>query len=187
VIALATGNVGKARELARLLEAPVEPLDGWVPPPEDGDSFAANALIKARAARRQAPGGRLVLADDSGLEVRALDGRPGVHSARFGGPGLDDAGRVEHLLEQLRGERDRSARFVCVLAAIAPDGTETVAEGVLEGSIAPSPRGSGGFGYDPVFVPDGESRTVAELAADEKDAISHRGRAARALAAALGR
>jgi XTP/dITP diphosphohydrolase len=185
VIALATTNVGKARELARLLAIPVEPLDGWEPPVEDGETFAANALLKARAARAQAPASQTVLADDSGLEVDALGGEPGVHSARFGGAGLDDAGRVRHLLERLADSPDRRARFVCALAAITPDGRETVVEGVLDGTIAPHPRGSGGFGYDPVFVPAGETRTVAELAPAEKDAISHRGRAARALVTAL--
>ena len=185
MITLATTNVGKARELARLLEVPVEPLDGWDPPPEDGATFEANALIKAREARVQAPPGVTVLADDSGLEVEALGGEPGVHSARFGGPGLDDAGRVRHLLARLEGVDDRRARFVCVLALIGPGGDQTIVEGVLEGTIASAPRGAGGFGYDPVFVPHGEDRTVAELAPEEKDAISHRGRAARALAAEL--
>lgn len=185
MIALATTNVGKARELARLLEVPVEPLDGWEAPVEDGATFEANALVKARAARVQAPPGVRVLADDSGLEVPALGGEPGVHSARFGGPGLDDAGRVRHLLERLEGVQDRRARFVCVLALIEPGGDETIVEGVLEGTIATAPRGAGGFGYDPVFVPSGQDRTVAELAPEEKDAISHRGRAARALAGVL--
>jgi XTP/dITP diphosphohydrolase len=186
VIALATTNVGKARELARLLAVPVEPIDGWDPPVEDGETFRDNALLKARAARAQAPADARVVADDSGLEVAALGGEPGVHSARFGGPGLDDAGRVQHLLQRLEGVDDRRARFVCVLVAIGRDGGEIVAEGVLEGSIADAPRGDGGFGYDPVFVPEGDTRTVAELAASEKDAISHRGRAARALVTALG-
>jgi XTP/dITP diphosphohydrolase len=186
VIALATTNVGKARELARLLTVPVEPVDGWDPPEEDGETFEDNALLKARAARAQAPAQATVVADDSGLEVDALDGEPGVRSARFGGEGLDDAGRVDHLLARLGDARERGARFVCVLVAIAPDGHETVVRGTLEGRIASAPRGAGGFGYDPVFVPEGETRTVAELAPDEKDAISHRGRAARALVAALG-
>jgi XTP/dITP diphosphohydrolase len=186
VIALATTNVGKARELARLLAVPVEPVDGWAPPVEDGETFRDNALLKARAARPQALAEATVVADDSGLEVAALDGAPGVYSARFGGPGLDDAGRVQHLLERLEGAGDRRARFVCVLAAIRPGGEEIVVEGVLDGAIADAPRGAGGFGYDPVFVPAGETRTVAELAASEKDEISHRGRAARALVSALG-
>jgi XTP/dITP diphosphohydrolase len=186
VIALASTNVGKARELARLLAVPVEPVDGWDPPEEDGETFADNALIKARAARAQTGEGVTVLADDSGLEVDALHGEPGVHSARYGGAGLDDAGRVRHLLERLGDGDERRARFVCVLAAIRPDGTETVVRGTLEGRIAAAPRGEGGFGYDPVFVPEGETRTVAELAPEEKDAISHRGRAARELVAALG-
>ncbi len=186
LILLASGNAHKAGELARLLGgARVEPVPGWEPPVEDGVTFLDNARIKARAAHAQAPG-RMVVADDSGIAVDALAGAPGVESARFGGDGLDDAGRCVLLLERLAGAADRSARFVCVLVAIAPDGTETIAEGVLEGSVAHAPAGGGGFGYDPVFVPEGLAVTIAELPPEGKDAISHRGRAVARLAAALG-
>jgi XTP/dITP diphosphohydrolase len=185
---LATSSAHKAAELSRLLGGvPVEPLPGYVSPPEDGDTFAANALVKARAGAAQAPAGfGAVLADDSGIEVAALGGAPGVQSARYGGDGLDDGGRVELLLRELGGARDRRAAFVCVLVAVLPDGREVVCDGRVEGVIAEAPRGGGGFGYDPVFVPVGDERTTAEMAPAEKDAVSHRGRAARALAAALG-
>lgn len=183
-VRLATGNPGKAAELARLLGRPVEPVPGWDPPTEDGATFLANALIKARAGAAQCPGA-WVVADDSGLEVDALGGAPGVLSARYGGDGLDDAGRVAALLAAVRDADDRTARFVCVLVAIAPDGTEHLAEGRLEGTLADAPRGAHGFGYDPILIPAGETRTCAELAPAEKDAISHRGAAARALRAVL--
>jgi XTP/dITP diphosphohydrolase len=182
---LASGNPHKAVELGRLLGAGVEILQGLPEVEETGTTFLENARLKARAARPWAPSDAWVLADDSGLTVRALDGAPGVRSARYGGPGLDDAGRVRHLLSELRDADDRDAAFVCVLVALAVDGREVVAEGVLEGSIAREPRGAGGFGYDPVFVPRGGHRTVAELSPREKDAVSHRGRAARTLRAAL--
>jgi XTP/dITP diphosphohydrolase len=184
-IRLATGNPGKAAELARLLGAPVEPIAGWDPPVEDGATFLDNARIKARAGAAQCPG-VWVVADDSGIAVDALDGAPGVLSARYGGDGLDDYGRVRALLAAVEGAPDRSARFVCVLVAIGPDGAEVVAEGTLEGSLAEAPRGANGFGYDPVLIPAGETRTCAELAAHEKDGISHRGAAALRLREALG-
>ncbi len=181
---LATGNAGKAAELGRLLGRPVAPVPGWDPPDEDGATFADNARIKARAGAALHPG-RWVVADDSGLEVDALGGAPGVLSARYGGDGLDDTGRVAALLAAVRDADDRSARFVCVLVAIGPDGAEHVAEGRLEGRLAQAPRGANGFGYDPILIPAGGTRTCAELAPAEKDAISHRGAAARALRAAL--
>lgn len=184
-IRLATGNPGKAAELGRLLGCEVLPIDGWVGPPEDGADFTANARIKARAGAARCPG-TWVVADDSGLEVDALDGGPGVHSARYGGPGLDDAGRVQALLAATADAADRGARFRCVLVAIGPDGREVVADGTLEGTLATAPRGANGFGYDPILIPHGETRTCAELAPAEKDAISHRGAAARALREALG-
>jgi XTP/dITP diphosphohydrolase len=177
---LATGNDGKAAELSRLLDADVEARPIAVE--EDGDSYAGNALRKARAALAAA-GGRIGLGDDSGLEVAALNGEPGLHSARWAGP--TDADRNSALLARLNGAADRSAMFVCALAAALPDGREIVVTERVEGELARSPRGSAGFGYDPLFVPSGELRTVAELSAEEKDAISHRGRASRALAAAL--
>jgi XTP/dITP diphosphohydrolase len=177
---LATGNAGKAAELARLLGADVEAQS--IDVVEDAGSYAGNALIKARAAAAVA-GGRIGLGDDSGIEVAALGGEPGLHSARWAGPG--DADRNAALLARLAGAADRSAAFVCVLAAVLPGGRELVAEGRVEGDLAEAPRGAGGFGYDPLFVPRGDTRSVAELTADEKDVVSHRGRAARALVAAL--
>jgi XTP/dITP diphosphohydrolase len=181
VIYLATSSEHKARELARLLGREVTPVPRYDPPPETGMTYAENARIKAWAGRATAPEGAWVIADDSGLEVAALDGAPGVLSARFGGGELGDSGRNQLLLAQLDGAADRRAAYVCVLCAIAPDGDLTEVEGRLEGRIADAPRGSGGFGYDPVFLPEADIRTVAELGPAEKDALSHRGRAARAL------
>jgi XTP/dITP diphosphohydrolase len=177
---LATGNAGKAAELSRLLGADVEARAIEVE--EDADSYAGNALRKARAARAAADG-QIGLGDDSGLEVAALSGEPGLHSARWAGP--TDADRNAALLARLGDADDRSAVFVCSLAAALPDGREIVVTERVEGVLAGEPRGAAGFGYDPLFVPVGEQRTVAELSAEEKDAISHRGRASRALAAAL--
>ena len=187
MIYLASQNAHKALELGRLLGSDVAPLPGYDAPVEDGATFTDNARIKARAGAVVAPAGATVVADDSGIEVEALGGAPGIHSARYGGDGLDDAGRVTHLLAELGDAADRRAAFVCVLVAIAPDGSELVAEGRVEGAIAPAPRGAGGFGYDPIFVPAGETRTIGEMTAAEKDALSHRGRAAAVLRAALRR
>jgi XTP/dITP diphosphohydrolase len=184
-VRLATGNAGKAAELARLMGCDVVAVEGWNPPDEDGSTFLANARIKALAGVLQHPG-EWVVADDSGIEVDALDGAPGVHSARFGGAGLDDAGRVTALLAAVAESDPRGARFRCVLVAIGPDGQEFSADGTLEGSLAVAPRGANGFGYDPILIPTGETRTCGELSADEKNAISHRGAAARALRHQLG-
>jgi XTP/dITP diphosphohydrolase len=178
---LATGNAGKAVELSRLLGRDVEARAIEVE--EDADTYTGNALRKARAALAAADG-RIGLGDDSGLEVAALGGEPGLRSARWAGP--TDADRNTALLARLDGAADRSAAFVCALAAVLPDGREIVVEERVPGVIAEAPRGSAGFGYDPLFVPLGDSRTVAQLSPDEKDAVSHRGRASRALAAALG-
>ena len=179
-------NPAKVRELRRLLGdvgREVRSLADWpgaVVPEETEDSYAGNALLKARAAVRltDCP----VLADDSGLEVDALDGAPGLYSARYGGPGLDDAGRVRRLLESLRDvpEERRTARFRCVIALLAPGSGARFAEGVVEGVIAPSPRGTGGFGYDPVFVYPALGRTLAELSEEAKMGVSHRSRAVEA-------
>lgn len=177
---LATGNAGKAAELSRLLGRDVEPRA--IDVDEDADTYAGNALRKARAALAAADG-RIGLGDDSGLEVAALGGEPGLHSARWAGP--TDADRNAALLARLNGASDRSAAFVCALAAVLPDGREIVVEERVDGAITDAPRGDAGFGYDPLFVPLGDSRTVAQLSAEEKDAVSHRGRASRALAAAL--
>jgi XTP/dITP diphosphohydrolase len=146
-------------------------------PEETGDSYSANALLKARVAARHT--GLLALGDDSGLEVDALGGAPGVRSARFGGPGLDDAGRCARLLAALGGvdEARRGARFRCVLALVDPAGGEHLVEGVAEGVILTAPRGRGGFGYDPLFYYPPLGRTFAELSEGEKRRVSHRGRA----------
>lgn len=181
MIYLASQNAHKATELGRLLGTGVAPLPGYEAPVEDGLTFTDNARLKARAGAAAVPPGGTVVADDSGIVVEALGGAPGIHSARYGGPGLDDAGRVRHLLRELGDAADRRAAFVCVLVAVLPDGSERVAEGRVDGTIAPAPRGAGGFGYDPVFVPVGETRTIGELMDAEKDALSHRGRAAAAL------
>ena len=188
-IVMASRNQHKVRELAGLL-APhsLEPLPDAVQlPPEDGETFAANALTKARAAA--AATGAPALADDSGIVVPALAGAPGVNSARYAGASATDEQNLRKLLDEMAGERDRRAAYVCVLALVEPDGTERLFEGRCAGRLAEAPRGAGGFGYDPAFVPDdleGSARTMAEIAPAEKDAISHRGRAARRLAAALG-
>jgi XTP/dITP diphosphohydrolase len=181
VASLASRNAHKARELERLLPGwTIEPLDRDDWPDETGASYAENALLKARFGFGQAGG--WVIGEDSGLEVEALGGRPGLHSARYAPEG---APAIAKLLGELEGVGDRSARYVSELVAIAPDGAEVRGSGALEGGIAEAARGSGGFGYDPVFVPDGEKSTVAELGDDWKERNSHRARAARALRDAL--
>ncbi|MGT2424891.1 RdgB/HAM1 family non-canonical purine NTP pyrophosphatase [Amnibacterium kyonggiense] len=185
-IVLGTGNAHKVVELAAILGPllpGVELLRNEGPSPvEDADSFVGNALIKARAASRAS--GLPAIADDSGIAVDALDGAPGIHSARYAGTGRDEDNRAL-LLESLGDAVDRSARFVC--AAVYVDGErEVVREATWEGSVLPAERGAGGFGYDPLFVPaDGGGRTAAELTTDEKNALSHRGKAFRALAEAI--
>jgi XTP/dITP diphosphohydrolase len=183
---LATANRGKLEELKSLfagtaLELAMPADAGIVLPPveETGATFRENALLKARSLAAASRG--WALADDSGLEVDALGGEPGVHSARYAGPEATDAGNVAKLLAALRGVTDRRARFRCVLALAGPDGRTLVAEGVFEGSIATEPAGSGGFGYDPVFVVPGLGKTVAQLPFGGKQRISHRARAAAAL------
>jgi XTP/dITP diphosphohydrolase len=183
---LATRNDHKLREFARLLPGvALEPLPAELDSPEEtGATYADNALIKARAAAGAT--GRVAIADDSGIEAAALDGAPGVRSARYAGEHAADGEN----LAKLRAEvpEGTALRYVCVIARVAPDGAEQLFEGICEGVMAPAGRGTRGFGYDPVFVPDEPSaggRTMAELTDDEKDAISHRGRAARALLAAL--
>jgi XTP/dITP diphosphohydrolase len=180
-ILLASRNANKLRELRAALPGwEVELLDVPAEPVEDGDTFEANARLKARHGREHAPRDAWVVGEDSGIEVAALGGRPGIHSARW----ADDG--VERLLAELEGVTLRDARYVCEMVAVAPDGREVVSRGTLEGAIAPEPRGSEGFGYDPIFVPVGESVTVAELGDGWKAGHSHRAQAARALAAALG-
>ena len=176
---LCSRNAHKARELERLLPGwTIEPLDADDYPPETGDTYYANAAIKAVFGRTRAPGNVWVLAEDSGIEVDALGGRPGVESARYAPEG---APAVAKLLEELGRTGARRARYVSELVALAPDGGELRGTGVLEGRIALEARGSEGFGYDPVFVPEGEERTVAELGNEWKAGHSHRARAARSL------
>ena len=174
-VVLCSRNRHKARELERLLPGwTIEPLDRDDYPPETGATYYENALGKARYGVEQA--GTWVLGEDSGIEVRALGGRPGIESARW----ADDG--VAALLEALDGVDEREARYVCERVALSPDGEELRGTGTVEGTIARDPRGSEGFGYDPIFVPLGETRTVAELGNDWKREHSHRALAARALA-----
>lgn len=187
-VLLASRNAGKLRELRALLpDWELEPADVSSIGEETGETFRENARGKAEYARAAAPPGAWALGEDSGLEVDALGGRPGLHSARFAGPDATDEENVRKLLVELTGEvgQGRQARYVCELVLIDPDGTELAVRGTLEGSIAREPRGSGGFGYDPVFVPAGESATVGELGDGWKAGRSHRARAARALAASV--
>ena len=192
-IVLASGNEGKLRELAALL-APLavtllpQRALGIAAVPETGTTFLANALLKARHAAGHAA--LPALADDSGLEVDALGGRPGVHSARFAGASASDRDNLERLLTELAGvpAPRRAARYQCVIVLVrgAADPAPLIASGTWEGHIASAPRGAGGFGYDPVFVPAGEQRTAAELSAAEKNAVSHRAQGLRSLVAMLG-
>ena len=180
-IVLASGNVHKARELGRLLEGwEVETFAGGLPE-ETGETFVENARLKARHVHAAVGGAEWVLADDSGIEAAALQGAPGVRSARYAGEDATDEQNLAKLIGALAESDDRRVRYVAELVAIAPGGGEVTARGELTGTLAAAPRGTGGFGYDPAFVPDGESRTVAEMSPGEKDAISHRARAARAL------
>ena len=188
---LATFNRGKARELRALLSAPGRRLldladfPGAIAPDETGASLLENARIKAEAAVRLL--GLPAIADDTGLAVDALDGAPGHHASRFAGPGASDAARLALLLERMKAMPGalRTARFRTVCVARFPDGSERVGEGVLEGMIATAPRGAEGFGYDAVFEVQGLGRTLAELDQAAKNAVSHRARAAAALARAL--
>ncbi|HMC39990.1 MAG TPA: RdgB/HAM1 family non-canonical purine NTP pyrophosphatase [Acidimicrobiales bacterium] len=183
---LATANPDKAVEIGAILGEGVElvPRPASVPEVEEtGETLEENARLKARALVDAT--GMPALADDTGLEVDALGGRPGVHSSRFAGEGATYADNVAKLLEELQGVGERSARFRTVAVALWPDGREVVAEGRMEGRIADAGRGDNGFGYDPLFVPEGETRSFAEMGAVEKNALSHRGRAFRALAERL--
>ena len=183
---VATRNEHKLRELREILTG-VEllplPLEVELPP-EDAETFAENALDKARAAH--AATGMAAIADDSGIAATALDGRPGPRSARYAGPDATDEENLNLLLSELGDKEDRSVAYVCALAFVDAEGNEQLVEGRCEGTLAEEPRGSGGFGYDPAFVPADtgaeDNRTMAELDPDEKHAISHRGRAARKLA-----
>ena len=183
---VATRNPHKLRELGEVLDSlELAPLPADVElPPEDGHTFADNALGKARTAHDAT--GLAVIADDSGIEARVLGGAHGVRSARYAGPEATDKENLDLLLAELAGAADRSVTYVCVLAYVDESGAEHLFDGRCSGQLAREPRGSGGFGYDPAFVPDdtgpGDFRTMAELSPDEKHAISHRGRAARQLA-----
>ena len=182
-IVLATRNAGKVRELTRMLashDVEVLSMDSFpdVPDiPETGDTFEENALLKACEVSRLT--GLVAVADDSGLEVDALDGAPGVYSARYAGEDATDEKNVEKLLQALSSvpESERTARFVCVMAACSPDGEQITARGEWNGTIIDSPRGHNGFGYDPIFVDPELEQTNAELDPDVKNARSHRGKA----------
>jgi XTP/dITP diphosphohydrolase len=179
---LASANPHKLVELRRALPGwEIELTEDRAFPPETGSTYEENARGKARHGRASAPSDAWVIGEDSGIEASGLGGRPGVASARWAVDG------VAQLLGELAPLDDRMARYVCVIVAIGPTGEEVVAEGTLAGTIAPGRRGTAGFGYDPIFVPEGETETVAELGDDWKTANSHRARAAGALAAALRR
>jgi XTP/dITP diphosphohydrolase len=190
-VVLATRNPGKIAELRRILAREDIDLVGLEDFPdvaevaETGDTFIANARLKAHAVSQAT--GLLAVADDSGLAVDALNQMPGVLSARWSGRHGDDEANLALVLAQLTDTPDerRGAAFICAAVAATPDGRETVVEARLEGVLARAPRGSDGFGYDPIFVPTGETRTTAEMPPAEKDAISHRGKAFRALAPQL--
>lgn len=195
-IVLATANPHKTHELARVLgdvlaDCELVPRPVGIPEViEDAESFVGNARLKARALVEAT--GEAALADDSGLVVDVLGGAPGVHSSRYAGDGATDQDNVEKLLTELRSRSAldpdrRTARFVCVVVLLTPQGDELVAEGTVEGTIAETPRGTGGFGYDPVFIPvEGFGLTFAEMSEDDKNGISHRGRALRRLVQKLG-
>ena len=188
---LATANAGKTREFVPLLDGlgyvcvSLADLAGVELPPEGETSYAENALGKARAVG--AATAAVALGDDSGLEVDALGGRPGIASARYGGPGLNDAERLTGLLAELGPRPDRSARFRCVLALVAPWGEEALVEGVVEGVLTMAPRGTHGFGYDPIFLIPALGRTFGELSTPEKAHLSHRARAVTAARPILAR
>ncbi|MFT3862265.1 RdgB/HAM1 family non-canonical purine NTP pyrophosphatase [Micropruina sp.] len=186
---LATHNAKKLGELRRVVtdqQLPYEvlgldELPAYPEPAENERTFEGNALIKSRACA--AATGLPALADDSGIEVDLLNNMPGVRSARWAGPGASDQANLDLLIAQLAdtAEADRTARFVCAVAYTHPDGTEHVLRATMEGHLVSTPRGANGFGYDPIFVAEGNTRTNAELTPAEKDAISHRGRAVRAM------
>lgn len=189
-VVFATGNAHKVGEVQRILDAvdagiEVLSLAGWPDAPnpvEDGETFAANALIKARAIAAHT--GLPTIADDSGICVDALNGMPGIFSARWSGAHGQDVANLQLLLGQMHEVPDarRGAHFLCAAALVTPDGVERVVEGTVEGSLTREPAGAGGFGYDPIFRPHGYDITTAELDAEHKNAISHRGAAFRALA-----
>lgn len=183
-VTVATGNAGKVREIGEALAElgwTLRPLGNLTLPEETGATYEENAALKACTVALMTRA--YALADDSGIEVDALNGEPGVYSARFGGRG-SDLERNLYLLERLRGQVNRRARFVSVVILAHPNGHVETYRGELSGTLLEGPRGTGGFGYDPLFVPDGQTRTLAEMTVAEKQAISHRGRALAALKAA---
>jgi XTP/dITP diphosphohydrolase len=188
---VASANPHKVAELARMFDGlgvTLVPRPAHVALPEEtGRTFLANARLKARAVAEAT--GEVALADDSGIEVDALGGDPGVLSARYAGAGATDVENNAKLLAELAGIHgpNRRGRFRCVLVLAAPGGGEVTAEGRFEGFLLEAPRGAGGFGYDPLFQPEGDTRSFAEYAPEEKNAVSHRGRAAQRLRAALTR
>jgi XTP/dITP diphosphohydrolase len=189
-LVLATRNEHKLRELVALMKPhELVPLPPEIElPPETGTTFVDNALAKARAAAGST--GMAAIADDSGIEAAALGGAPGVWSARYAGEHATDQENLDKLLREVPPEGDTRVAYVCAMAFVEPGGGELVVEGRCEGTLTHEPRGSGGFGYDPAFVPNeypGDDRTMAELSPEEKDVISHRGRAARDLAVRLAR
>ena len=184
----ATSNADKLRELRRALPGwEIGPIGPHAFPGETGETFYDNALIKAGSARASAPSGTWVIGEDSGLVVDGLGGLPGIHSARWAGEGAGQAEWLAKLLSELEGihGEGRRARYVSELVALSPDGVEVRGSGTLEGRIAEQPSGRGGFGYDPVFIPEGETQSVGELGDEWKAEHSHRTRAARALRRAL--
>ncbi|HEV2592472.1 MAG TPA: non-canonical purine NTP pyrophosphatase [Gaiellaceae bacterium] len=180
-VTVCTGNQGKVDELAELFaDWELAPLEAVGFPPEDGETYVDNARIKARFGRDVGPAGRWMLADDSGIEIAALGDAPGVSTARWA-----EGRHVEKALAAVAGATDRSARYVCELVLISPEGTEHRGTGVIEGRIADAPAGAEGFGFDPVFIPQGETRTVAQLGDAWKAKHSHRALAAQALRSTL--
>ena len=192
-VALASRNAGKLREIRSILAEQRLPIEivssgsfpGWDSPEETEPDYTGNALLKARSLATFA--GVPAIADDSGIEVDALGGGPGPRSARFAGEAATDEQNLDKLIAAIRAvpPDERTARYRCVAALVTTDGAEALAFGVVEGTLITEPRGSGGFGYDPIFVPAGETRTMSELSPAEKDLISHRGKAFRGLVEAL--
>ena len=189
---VATTNQGKLNEFRNILTGvaethPISELKVYAIPKETGKTFEENARIKARALKAVKPG-EWVVADDSGLEVEGLGGLPGIHSARYAGENASDAENIAKLLKmvQIRSPQNRNAQFRCVFVVFSPDGKEAVLEGVVKGTLATSMKGTTGFGYDPVFIPEDQTKTYAELGASIKNQGSHRAQAIRKLVALLG-
>jgi XTP/dITP diphosphohydrolase len=195
VLALASRNAGKLREIRSILDAadvavrvlPADEFGGWPSPPEDAPDYAGNALIKARSLASFA--GVPAIADDSGIEVDALGGEPGPRSARFAGENATDEENLAKLISLIHDVEPeaRTARYRCVAALVLPTGEEEISEGTVEGILHTVPRGTGGFGYDPIFLPLSSAHTMAELSPEDKDAISHRGKAFRGLVPAIAK